>query len=161
MKIPNWKFYRCIRAVMRDIAPAPGRLEALSADPGSIGQPRDTDPRAGFAIADLEITPWNSGAFLTILPRAETHARRKIAGASGVAVAGRPLIFIRAEALAREETSCRKYCKSAGPGTKQAAAADILLGTLVVVAIALSFWFAFKTPSGGSSRGVLPLFPSP
>jgi diadenosine tetraphosphatase ApaH/serine/threonine PP2A family protein phosphatase len=23
-------------------------------NPGSIGQPRDTDPRAGFAIADLE-----------------------------------------------------------------------------------------------------------
>src|SRR5258708_18084722 len=31
---------------------------------------------------------------------------------------------------------------------------NILLGALVVVAIALSFWFAFKTPSGGSSRGV-------
>lgn len=29
---------------------------------------------------------------------------------------------------------------------------NILLGTLVVVAIALSFWLAFKTPTGGSSR---------
>jgi hypothetical protein len=29
---------------------------------------------------------------------------------------------------------------------------NILLGVLVVVAIALSFWFAFKTPAGGSSR---------
>src|SRR5258708_31188205 len=31
---------------------------------------------------------------------------------------------------------------------------NILLGTLVVVAIALPFWFAFKPPSGGSSRGI-------
>jgi len=29
---------------------------------------------------------------------------------------------------------------------------NILLGTLVVVAIALSFWFAFKSPRGSSSR---------
>jgi hypothetical protein len=29
---------------------------------------------------------------------------------------------------------------------------NILLGALVVVAIALSFWFAFKSPQGGSSR---------
>ena len=29
---------------------------------------------------------------------------------------------------------------------------NILLGALVVIAIALSFWFAFKTPAGGSSR---------
>jgi hypothetical protein len=29
---------------------------------------------------------------------------------------------------------------------------NILLGVLVVVAIALSFWFAFKSPQGGSSQ---------
>ena len=29
---------------------------------------------------------------------------------------------------------------------------NILLGALVVVAIALSFWFAFKSPQGSSSR---------
>jgi hypothetical protein len=29
---------------------------------------------------------------------------------------------------------------------------NILLGTLVVVAIALTFWFAFKSPMGNSSR---------
>jgi hypothetical protein len=29
---------------------------------------------------------------------------------------------------------------------------NVLLGALVVVAIALSFWFAFKTPGGGSAR---------
>ena len=29
---------------------------------------------------------------------------------------------------------------------------NILLGALVVVAIALSFWFAFKSPQGGSPR---------
>jgi hypothetical protein len=29
---------------------------------------------------------------------------------------------------------------------------NVLLGALVVIAIALSFWFAFKTPAGGSSR---------
>jgi hypothetical protein len=31
---------------------------------------------------------------------------------------------------------------------------NILLGALVVIAIALSFWFAFKTPSGGSPRAL-------
>jgi hypothetical protein len=29
---------------------------------------------------------------------------------------------------------------------------NILLGTLVVVAVALAFWFAFKSPGGNSSR---------
>jgi hypothetical protein len=32
---------------------------------------------------------------------------------------------------------------------------NILLGVLVVVAIALSFWFAFKAPQGSSSRAPL------
>jgi hypothetical protein len=33
---------------------------------------------------------------------------------------------------------------------------NVLLGVLVVIAIALSFWFAFKSPAGGSSRGAQP-----
>jgi hypothetical protein len=38
---------------------------------------------------------------------------------------------------------------------------NILLGTLVVVAIALSFWFAFKTPAGVSSRVAQPNISAP
>lgn len=33
---------------------------------------------------------------------------------------------------------------------------NILLGVLVVIAIALSFWFAFKNPAGGSAGGSQP-----
>lgn len=38
---------------------------------------------------------------------------------------------------------------------------NILLGALVVVAIALSFWFAFKAPQGSSSRAGQSKFPVP
>lgn len=38
------------------------------------------------------------------------------------------------------------------PGHRKPLPLNILLGALVVVAIALSFWFAFKAPRGSSSR---------
>jgi len=38
--------------IVRCLAPRRGLRYLLN--PGSIGQPRDGDPRAGFAIADLE-----------------------------------------------------------------------------------------------------------
>ena len=38
---------------------------------------------------------------------------------------------------------------------------SILLGALVVVAVGLSFWFAFKAPTGGSSRIAQPNVSAP
>ena len=38
---------------------------------------------------------------------------------------------------------------------------NILLGALVIVAIALSFWFAFKSPRGSSSRALQSTAPVP
>ena len=41
------------------------------------------------------------------------------------------------------------------PGQRKPLPLNILLGVLVVVAIAVSFWFAFKAPQGSSSRVTL------
>ena len=38
---------------------------------------------------------------------------------------------------------------------------NLLLGALVIIAVALSFWFAFKTPQGSSSRAGQSKFPVP
>ena len=43
-----------------------------------------------------------------------------------------------------------------GPEERKPLPLNVLLGVLVVVAIALSFWFAFKTPAGGSARAGQP-----
>ena len=43
-----------------------------------------------------------------------------------------------------------------GPEERKPLPLNVLLGVLVVVAIALSFWFAFKTPTGGSARAGQP-----
>jgi len=48
-----------------------------------------------------------------------------------------------------------------GPEERKPLPLNVLLGALVVIAIALSFWFAFKTPQGGSARTGQAKFPVP